>query len=122
MKLLCWTLNFALVLAFLQAPFLHVHQHESTAKHPGAFLHTHHVHLKAGHSGLEIRDFDPDDDALDQSWFSATITDSGFIAIIFSERLSVEPPQPRFSSAIAIDPIAHSPPTLTAVPPRAPPV
>jgi hypothetical protein len=32
---LCILVNLSLALAFVQAPFLHVHQHESTEKHAG---------------------------------------------------------------------------------------
>src|ERR1700692_4238128 len=70
-------MNFVLALTFVQAPFLHVHEHESTEHHPHGFFHTHfphHHHLSASKLA-EFRGLDPDDDAVFQQWFSATLSD-----------------------------------------------
>src|ERR1700674_5373799 len=69
-------LNLGLLLASLEAPFLHTHQHEATQRHPGAFFHLHVRSAHAVSTGREFRTLDPDEDALYQAWFSATPTNS----------------------------------------------
>jgi hypothetical protein len=62
--------NLSLALAFVQAPFMHGHQHESIEKHEGAFyIHAHFLHID-GHrlSKPELRGLDPDDDAQFEKW------------------------------------------------------
>ena len=68
-------MNLVLAVLVLQAPFLHVHEHESTAHHPHAFLHTHfpHHHRLSNSKSPELRGLDPDDDAVFEQWFSVTI-------------------------------------------------
>jgi hypothetical protein len=70
-------MNLMLALTFLQAPFLHVHEHEETQRHPGGFFHSHflHHHHLAASKSAEFSGLDPDDDAVYQQWFSATISD-----------------------------------------------
>jgi hypothetical protein len=115
-------MNFALVLAFVQAPFLHIHLHESTAKHSGAFFHSHFAHVAAIHpTQSELRDLDPNDDAQFQSWFSVTTSDSGFTPVILSSFFSVLTPQIANWLPGTIEPSSHGPPLLNAAAPRAPP-
>src|SRR5258708_20465534 len=66
-------MNFVLALTFLQAPFQHVHEHESTEHHPHGFIHTHfqHYRLLASKSAA-FDDLDPDDDAQFYDWFATT--------------------------------------------------
>ena len=113
----------AVSLAAVQAPAWHVHEHESTQRHPGALFHTHIGHaeaLPAIHP--ELRDFDPEDDARFQHWFSATGTEAGYVPVVLAAVLAM--PRPRWSGwrRISMRPSAHDPPRLHATPPRAPPV
>lgn len=120
---LCIVVNVSLALAFVQAPFLHVHQHESTEKHAGAFIHTHFLHIALYQSSKpELRNLNPDDDAQFQGWFAATTGDSAFSPVILTSMFAV--PRPAMSSCpvIPIEPNAHGPPPPAATVPRAPPV
>jgi hypothetical protein len=116
-------MNFVLALTFLQAPFLHVHEHESTEHHPHGFFHTHfpHHHLSDSKSA-EFRGLDPDDDAVFQQWFSATIIDVSAPLFIPTSIYTI--------SAIWLsEPLSernilsgHDPPRLSSSAPRSPPV
>jgi hypothetical protein len=120
---LCILVNLSLALAFVQAPFLHVHQHESTEKHAGAFIHAHFLHIEGHHpTKPELRDLDPDDDAQFQKWLAATTGNSAFSPVLLTSMFAV--PRPAMSSCpvIPIEPNAHGPPPPTATVPRAPPV
>ena len=114
--------SFALGVAFIQAPFLHVHQHETTQRHPGALLH---LHLKSVHptgSGPELRNLDPNDDAQLQNWFSATTSaDTGLTPVIPVENYSIRGPE--FNEWTVEAPLlnGHDPPLLCIRNPRAPP-
>ena len=114
--------SLALLVAFVEAPFLHTHQHESTQRHAGAFLH---FHLKSVHpigTSPEFRDLDPNEDAQFQSWFSATATDSGSITpVIHAEPFTL--PAPELSGWSTETPLrtGHDPPLLSPRSPRAPP-
>jgi hypothetical protein len=116
-------MNLVLALTFLQAPFQHVHEHESTEQHPHGFFHTHysHHHLSASKL-LEVRGLDPDDDAVFQQWFSATIKDlvtpAFTLTIVYTVALT-------WSSEPFIEPnilSGHDPPCLFSAAPRSPPV
>ena len=114
-------LTFALGLAFIEAPFLHVHEHEATQKHSGALLH---LHLKSAQpvgSGSAFRNLDPDDDAQLQNWFSATSTVAGLTPVILVEAHCVSLPE--FSGWTDQAPLysGHDPPLLCIRNPRAPP-
>ena len=113
----------ALVLTFIEAPFLHTHQHESTQRHPGAFLHFHY-HLKSVQpgGGHEFRDLDPNDDAQQQNWFSATQTDEGLTPVVLTKSVSVEAPEGDEHTLDAPLQQGHDPPLLCSKSPRAPPV
>jgi hypothetical protein len=115
-------MSLAMFIAFLEAPFLHTHQHESTQHHAGPVFHlhlglTHHSSKTPGFQGLN-----PDDDAQLQSWLSLTPTDSTPVAPavpaefysvpdLETSRLKVDPPLEK----------GHDPPGLSRRNPRAPP-
>src|SRR5882757_7437402 len=116
-------MNLMLALTFLQAPFLHVHEHESTEHHPHGFLHTHfpHPHFSASKSA-EFHGLDPDDDAVFQQWFSARISDLSTPVFTLTSIYTVTPirsPEPFFESNILG---GHDPPRRSLSSPRAPPV
>jgi hypothetical protein len=112
----------ALLLAFVQAPISHVHEHESTQHHGGSLLHVHLAHVHAHHSAQpELRDLDPNDDAVFQQWFSATQIAPQVLTIILSAVPAVPLPLSNKWRAEAIRPSAHDPPQLVALPPRSPP-
>jgi hypothetical protein len=116
------TVILALCLTFVQAPFLHVHQHEVTQKHPGAFLH---LHLESKHpagGGPEFRNLDPDDDAQFYNWFSTiTSSDAGLTSVILAESVRVHAPELSGWAAEAPLPNGCDPPLLCISNPRAPP-
>jgi len=116
-------LSLALLVAFIEAPFQHIHRHEATQRHAGAFLH---FHLKSAHPtgrGPEFRDLDPNEDAQYQAWFSATTTDSGAMApVIYAEPFSLPRPESSGWTTEAPVRIGHDPPLLCPKSPRAPPV
>jgi hypothetical protein len=120
---LCILVNLSLALAFVQAPFLHVHQHESTEKHAGAFIHAHFLHIDGHYSSKpELRDLDPDDDAQFQKWFAVASGDSAFSPVLLTSLCSVARPAMSNCPVIPIEPNAHGPPPVRTTPPRAPPV
>ncbi len=116
-------MNVLLALMFVQAPFFHVHAHESTEQHSHRFLHTHLTHTGLSTSKTpEVRGFDPDDDAHFLDWFTATIgslrmplylstPNYSFPPTVVSEKL----PEPTIRSG-------HDPPRLSSTNPRAPPI
>ena len=117
-------MNLVLALTFVQAPFLHVHLHEDTQRHPGAFFHTHfpHRHHLAASKSPELRGLDPDDDAVFQYWFSTTVNDFSTPAFIPTYAYVVVPTG---SSEPFLEPeilSGHDPPRLTCTAPRSPPV
>jgi hypothetical protein len=112
----------ALLVAFIQAPCSHVHEHESTQHHAGSLLHTHFGHLSVHHSiKPELRDIDPDDDAVFQQWFSATQNTPQVVTIVLSVVPVLPVPVPNEWRADTVQPNAHAPPELTTLPPRSPP-
>jgi hypothetical protein len=113
--------SFALCLAFVEAPFLHVHQHEAAQRHPGALLHLHLRSVQPLGNGPEFRNLDPDDDAQFQDWFSATSTDTGLNPAIVAETYSISAPE--FSGWTVEAPLSngHDPPLLCIRNSRAPP-
>lgn len=119
---ICILANLALLVAFLEAPFLHVHQHEATQRHPGAFLH---FHLRTVHvfgSSPDFRGLDPNDDALSENWVSAHPIVLDFSPFILAERSSLAQPEHEgctFDAPLSTGP---DPPLIAAKSPRAPPV
>jgi hypothetical protein len=117
-------MNFVLALTFFQAPFLHVHEHESTEHHPHGFFHTHfphHHHLSASKSP-EFRGLDPDDDAVFQQWFSATLGELStpvFIPTFIYTAAPARSSEPFVELNIRS---GHDPPRLLRAAPRSPPV
>jgi hypothetical protein len=116
-------MNLVLALTFLQAPFLHVHEHESTEHHPHGFFHTHFSHHQLLVSKTaEFCGLDPDDDAVFQEWFSATINDFSTPAFILTFICVVAPirsSEPFFEPNILS---GHDPPRRSYSSPRSPPV
>ena len=116
-------LNVALLVAFVQAPFLHTHQHESTQKHAGGFLHVHFRCATPVSKSPELRGLDPDEDALYEGWFSAPPADSGSVTpVIHAESFSL--PVPEHAGWAEESPlrIGHDPPLICPKSPRGPPV
>lgn len=112
------------MLAFMQAPSLHVHQHESTEGHEGDLLHTHVAHFEAPPSGQpEWRDIDPDDDARFVEWIAKGRADSGFAHVAVTSA-DIAFPLPVLSECQTIihQPRTHDPPVFHIFRPRAPPV
>jgi hypothetical protein len=115
-------LNLAVLTAFAQAPFLHTHQHEATAQHPGPFFH---FHLKYAHAAGRVpglQGLDPNEDAQYQRWFSAASIESVSItpAIAAEPFVLVVFDQDSWTSDAPL-PIAHGPPRFSPRSPRAPP-
>lgn len=115
--------NGALLLAFLQAPSLHVHSQEATQRHAGAFLHTHFAHRVAPLSNrAEWRDLDPDDDAQFLIWVSIAPSDGLPAPVILVASNVIRPPIGSQWQMTILRLCAHDPPALNATTPRAPPV
>jgi hypothetical protein len=116
-------MNLVLALTFLQAPFLHVHEHKETENHPHTFFHTHfpHHHFSVSKSP-EFHGLDPDDDAVFQQWFSATTSDLSIPAFILTSVYtiaSIRSSEPFFEPNILG---GHDPPRRSSSSPRSPPV
>jgi hypothetical protein len=116
-------MNFVLALMFLQAPFQHVHEHESTQQHPHGFIHTHFPHhrLSAARSA-EFDDLDPDDDAHFVDWIATTVV--GHTPALFLQTFSYRF-EPVWTSESHVEPLilsGHDPPGLSRSAPRGPPV
>jgi hypothetical protein len=119
---ICILANFALLIAFLEAPFLHVHQHEATQRHQGGLLH---FHLKTAHafgSSALFQALDPDDDALVQNWVSASPNVPDFSPVILAEHFCLA--EPEHTGCIVDAPLSTGPdpPLISTKSPRAPPV
>ena len=117
-------LNVVMLLAFMQAPSLHVHAHEATERHAASFIHTHLPHVEAPLSDREEwQDLDPDDDAQFLSWVSFRPSYEGLapLILIASNVILPAPVVGKWHSAV-LRPSAHDPPALNATTPRAPPV
>ena len=114
-------MSLALGVAFIEAPFLHVHQHEATQKHPGALLHLHLKSVQPASSGPAFRNLDPDDDAQLQNWFSATSAVAGLAPVILAEAYSISVPEFGGWTVEAPRLNGHDPPLLCIRNPRAPP-
>jgi hypothetical protein len=113
----------ALLAAFMQAPCAHVHEHESTQHHAGSLFHTHFAHARVQDSNqAELRDIDPDDDAVFQQWFSATQNTAQVLTIVLSAAPVLPAPVPNEWRTETVQPNSHDPPTLAILPPRSPPV
>ncbi len=113
--------NLAVLVAFVDAPFLHVHQHEATQRHPGAFLH---FHLKTAHAfgnSAELRSLDPDDDALTENWVSVHPIVPDLSPLMLGEQFClVEPEQGGCTVDVPIS-TGPDPPLISTRIPRAPP-
>ena len=119
---ICILANFVLLIAFLEAPFLHVHQREATQRHPGAFLH---FHLKTVHAlgnSATFQVLDPDDDALVQNWVSASPTVPELSPVILAEPFCLAELEHGGCTVEAPLSTGHDPPLISTKSPRAPPV
>jgi hypothetical protein len=112
----------AILIAFAQAPFLHVHEHDFGQDHH--VTEQAHVHARL-HStdsdGATIQEVDPADDERTVDWLHA-IASLFVVRCITSERIIL--PKPSADSGfIRPVPIAHgnSPPCCSQLPARAPP-
>ena len=63
-------LSLAIFIAFVESPFLHSHQHESTQLHAGPVFHLHLGLTHHSSNAPEFQGLNPDDDAQLQSWLS----------------------------------------------------
>ena len=114
--------NAALLLAFVEAPFLHVHGHEDTQSHAGPLLHLHLKHLNPAPPDTPgLRGCDPDDDAEFQEWLSVRASSRVFGPVVLTRVFAA--PDLEIDSWIPPTgrPAAHGPPGIDARPPRAPP-
>lgn len=119
---ICILANLALLVAFLEAPFLHVHQHEATQQHPGAFLHFHLKSVHAVGNSSEFRGLDPNDDALSENWVSAHPIVPDFSPVILAEHFWLAEPERRGCAVDAPLSTGPDPPLISAKSSRAPPV
>jgi hypothetical protein len=116
-------MNFVLALTFLQAPFQHVHEHESTQNHSHSFLHTHFPHYRFSASkSAQLDHLDPDEDAQFHDWYATTVSDHAVLTYVqvFSHGF-----RPIWSSESHVEPLilsGHDPPGLSRFAPRGPPV
>jgi hypothetical protein len=116
-------MNLVLALTFIQAPFMHVHVHEETQRHRGGFFHTHFPHHHPPSASTEVSGLDPDDDAVFQHWFSATVSDFSTPIFILTDAYAIV--IPTLTSEPFVEPeilSGHDPPRLTCTSPRSPPV
>jgi hypothetical protein len=107
----------ALALTFLQAPFMHVHEHE----HSGPIFHAHYRHIQDLNKAPQFRDFDPDDDAHDQSWFSTIVNHLAVQLAVPQQVFCFMPPIESELFPAAQIKTGHDPPKLTQSSPRSPP-
>ena len=115
-------LSLAVVLAFIEAPFLHTHRHESTQRHPGPVFHFHLKFVHATNGDPAFRDLDPDDDAQLQSSFSLTAANSPHITPAIASVLFSTPVLRQTGRTIeALFETGHDPPLLSLLNPRPPP-
>lgn len=116
-------MNLVLALTFLQAPFQHVHEHESTQRHPHGFIHTHFPHhgFSASESA-KFDDLDPDDDAHFLDWFATTINDHAVPLYLQVFNYSFEPCWSCESRVALLILSGHDPPGSLPSAPRGPPV
>ena len=114
--------SLALLVAFVQAPFMHTHLHEATQKHAGGFLHVHFRPLSPVSTTPELRTLDPNEDVLYEGWFSAPPVNFGPITpLIHAESLALL--MPERGGWILETPlrVGHDPPLLCPKSPRGPP-
>jgi hypothetical protein len=114
----------AILIAFAQAPFLHVHEQDLGADHhvtEQAHFHAQIHSTDADHDGATIQEIDPADDERTVDWLHA-IASLFVVPYITSERMIL--PKPSADSGfIRPVPIAHgnSPPCCAQLPDRSPP-
>ena len=112
----------AVLLAFLQAPFLHVHGLEETRDHPASSILHVHYHGQLPDEGQAIGAHTPDEDALETDWSIAPPPDLGPAFTLSVAEISLAEPLRLVSVSIPAErPRGHDPPDLVPAPPRAPP-
>jgi hypothetical protein len=108
--------------AFMEAPFLHTHQHESTRHHAAPAFHLHFPSIEHGGNGPEFRGLNPDDDAQLLNWLSLTSTDLTPVApAVLAKFFTIPAVQSSRSAVDAPQQNSHDPPLLAPQNPRAPP-
>ncbi len=114
--------NLSLAITFLQAPFLHVHDHESSRNDHHGFFHAHfpHNHLcSSGNAGFCA--IDSDDDARYVNWVSSPAQDHSLPALALPYEFRFVPEQHSELRTHLVGPSGRAPPGLRLSIPRAPP-
>jgi hypothetical protein len=111
--------SLAVLASYVQAPFMHTHQHEVTQKHPAPLLH---LHLQDAAKTPAIRSLDPDDDVQYENWFAATTGHPGSHALVVAFGDFSAPTLECMGRAAQTPlPISHGPPGVSPPNLRAPP-
>jgi len=112
----------ALLLGFIEAPFVHFHQQAAAENHhAGQQAHAHTPHL-ATPAGASFHRIDPADDVRLVTWFQP-IQQSVFILFFAPEQTGVVAPVVNREFLRAEPSIcSHGPPLLANIPARAPPI
>jgi hypothetical protein len=108
-----------LLVAFAQAPFIHVHDHDPAHEHAHGFTHAHWAGENADVLALEADDHSGDARSL--SWIAGDGKSPVRLAAALPEAISIR--EPIAQPALVIDRIHHShdPPWRSALNSRAPP-
>ena len=111
----------ALLSAFLQAPFLHIHADHSD--HPASSIAHLHLPASSGSGGVAIGAHTPDEDAIEAEWHIAPPPVLDLLADLAVSEAGIVLPLPLFSEAVATpQPRGHDPPDFCPTSPRSPPV
>ena len=109
----------SLLLAFAQAPFLHVHDRDPAHEHAHGFTHAHWA--GEGADGLAIEADDHVGDARSLSWIPGDGKSPVRIAAALPEAISIPEPIAQPSLVTELIPHSHDPPWQLALKSRAPP-
>jgi hypothetical protein len=113
----------ALVLGFIEAPFLHVHEFGGDEDHHAS--EQVHVHTPAGLSpvdGPAVRNPDPADDERTVNWFQA-VQHAELFVYLAPEQVRIPEPVEQSEFLSPPPPVrGHDPPSCSQRPSRAPPV
>ena len=111
----------ALLSAFLQAPFLHVHS--ALTDHPASSIAHLHAWTPHASSSPTFGAVTPDEDAIDIDWHIAAPPASDIVFdLVAGEALLGEMVLPVVEPACTPQARAHDPPDFSPKPPRSPPV
>ena len=108
------------LLAFLQAPFDHIHAHEAEEHPHGGLFHTHFGEAQAP-SGVELRDYDPDQDAASLDLFQPSGQAAVHIVAVLVSVAVIAPPRRQAPESEPVEARSHDPPASPQTSPRAPP-